>query len=68
MPEPQWHPGSEAIMFNLTEIVIQAASSKYVRPIYGILERANPDIIGFVPRLSLENIADSDAAYHSPSW
>jgi hypothetical protein len=32
--------------------------------IYGVLEPTYPDIIGFVARLSLENIADSDAAYH----
>ena len=54
-------------MFNPTEIVIQA----FVRhlqhmygQIYGVLEPAYPDIIGFVARLSLENIADSDAVYH----
>src|SRR4029078_6033387 len=32
--------------------------------INAVLEHAYPDIISFVARLSLENIADSDAAYH----
>ena len=54
-------------MFNPTEIVIQAFV-QHLRnmygQIYGVLEPAYPDIIGFVARLSLENIADSDAAYH----
>jgi hypothetical protein len=57
----------EAIMFNPTQIVIHAfvreLKSKY-RQIYGDLEPAYPDIIGFVGRLALENIANSDAAYH----
>jgi hypothetical protein len=59
--------GLEAIMFNPTQIVIQAfveqLKDKY-RQIYGDLESAYRDIIGFVGRLSLENIANSDAAYH----
>ena len=54
-------------MFNPTEIVIQAFV-QHLRnmygQIYGVLEPAYPDIISFVARLSLENIADSDAAYH----
>jgi len=54
-------------MFNPTQIVIQAfvgeLKDKYCQ-IYGVLEPAYPDIIGFVGRLALENIADSDAAYH----
>ncbi|MGY2909694.1 Npun_R2479 family HD domain-containing metalloprotein [Bradyrhizobium sp. URHC0002] len=54
-------------MFNPTEIVIQAFV-EHLRnmygQIYGVLEPAYPDIIGFVGRLALENIADSDAAYH----
>ena len=54
-------------MFNPTQIVIQAfvgeLKNRYGR-IYGILEPAYPDIIGFVGRLALENIANSDAAYH----
>src|SRR3984893_18445544 len=59
--------GLEAIMFNPTQIVIQAfvgeLKNKYGQ-IYGVLEAAYPDIIGFVGRLALENIANSDAAYH----
>lgn len=54
-------------MFNPTEIVIHAFV-QHLRnmygQIYGVLEPGYPDIIGFVARLSLENIADSDAAYH----
>jgi hypothetical protein len=59
--------GLEAIMFNPTQIVIEAfvgeLKNKYGQ-IYGVLEPAYPDIIGFVGRLALENIANSDAAYH----
>ena len=54
-------------MFNPTEIVIQAFVQHLQQiygQIYGVLEPTYPDIIGFVARLSLENIADSDAAYH----
>ena len=54
-------------MFNPTEIVIQAFVQHLQHmygQIYGVLEPTYPDIIGFVARLSLENIADSDAAYH----
>ena len=54
-------------MFNPTQIVIQAfveqLKDKYDQ-IYGILEPAYPAIIGFVGRLALENISNSDAAYH----
>jgi hypothetical protein len=54
-------------MFNPTQIIIQAfvdeLKDKY-HLIYGVLEPAYPDIIGFVGRLALENIANSDAAYH----
>jgi len=57
----------EETMFNPTQIVIQAfveeLRNKYGE-IYGVLEPAYPDIISFVGRLALENIADSDAAYH----
>src|SRR5215469_8723179 len=57
----------ETIMFNPTQIVIQAfveqLKDKY-RQTYGVLDPAYPDIIGFVGRLALENIANSDAAYH----
>jgi hypothetical protein len=54
-------------VFNPTQIVIQEfvrqLRDMYVE-IYGVLEPAYPDIIAFVGRLALENIADSDAAYH----
>src|SRR3984957_10776366 len=54
-------------MFNPTQTVIQAfvgeLKNRYGQ-IYGILEPAYRDIIGFVGRLALENIANSDAAYH----
>ena len=54
-------------MFNPTQIVIQAfveqLKDRYDQ-IYGILEPAYPAIIGFVGRLALENISNSDAAYH----
>ncbi len=57
-------------MFNPTEIVIQAfvdeLKEKYDL-IYGALEPAYPGVIGFVGRLALENIANSDAAYHDVS-
>jgi len=54
-------------MFNPTQIVIQAFVEELrnmYRQTYGVLEPAYPDIISFVGRLALENIADSDAAYH----
>jgi hypothetical protein len=54
-------------MFNPTQIVIHAFVEELrdmYGQIYGVLEPAYPDIIGFVGRLALENIADSDAAYH----
>ncbi len=54
-------------MFNPTQIVIERFVSElrlmYERT-YGLLEPDYPDIIGFVARLALENIATSDAAYH----
>jgi hypothetical protein len=57
-------------MFNPTEIVIRAfvdeLKAKY-HLIYGVLEPSYPDVIGFVGRLALENIANSDAAYHDVS-
>jgi hypothetical protein len=34
------------------------------RRVYGVRERGYPDTIAFVARLALENIANSDAAYH----
>jgi hypothetical protein len=54
-------------MFNPTEIVIDAfvheLETSY-RRLYGSLEPDNPEIIGFISRLALENIANSDAPYH----
>src|SRR5215510_3600953 len=54
-------------MFNPTKIVIEAFVGElqvmYMQT-YGILEPSYPGIMGFVSRLALENIANSDAAYH----
>jgi hypothetical protein len=54
-------------MFNPTQIVIEAFVGElqvmYQRT-YGVLEPSYPGIIGFVARLALENIANSDAPYH----
>jgi hypothetical protein len=54
-------------MFNPTGLVIDAfvreLQSMYTSN-YGTLEPSYPGIIGFVGRLSLENIANSDAPYH----
>src|SRR5215813_7014541 len=54
-------------MFNPTKIVIEAFVGElqvmYERT-YGMLEPSYPGIMGFVGRLALENIANSDAAYH----
>ena len=54
-------------MFNPTQIVIQAFIKElreaYVES-YGVLEPTYPDIIAFVGRLALENIADS-VGFHS---
>jgi hypothetical protein len=54
-------------MFNPTQIVIETFVSElkltYERT-YGLLEPIYPGVIGFVARLSLENISSSDAAYH----
>jgi len=54
-------------MFNPTQIIIEAFVGElqlmYERT-YGLLEPSYPGIIGFVARLALENIANSDAAYH----
>jgi hypothetical protein len=54
-------------MFNSTQLVIES----FVRELqtmyehtYGVLEPSYPGIIGFVGRVALENIANSDAAYH----
>ncbi len=54
-------------MFNPTQIVIDAfvdeLQAAYQRA-YGLLEPDFPGVIGFVGRLALENIANSDAPYH----
>jgi hypothetical protein len=54
-------------MFNPTQVVIEAFVAQlqdmYQR-VYGVLEPGYPGIIAFVGRLALENIANSDAAYH----
>lgn len=54
-------------MFNATEIVIDAFVTELERMyhrVYGRLEPDYPDIIGFIGRLALEHIANSDAPYH----
>ena len=55
------------MMFNPTMIVIDAFVDRlrqnYHR-VYGALEPEYPNIIGFVGRIALENIANSDAPYH----
>ncbi len=54
-------------MFNPTQLVIEAfverLQAMYCQ-IYGVLEPGYPGIIGFVGRIALENIANSDAPYH----
>src|SRR5215468_2623213 len=54
-------------MFNPTQIVIEAFVKELLvmyERIYGVLEPSYPGIMGFVSRLALESIANSDAAYH----
>ena len=54
-------------MFNPTEIVIEAFVAQLeqtFRRTYGLLEPGYPAIIGFIGRVALENIANSDAPYH----
>src|SRR5499426_4053876 len=54
-------------MFNPTQVVIDSFVNKlhemYMQT-YGILEPSYPGIMSFVGRLALENISNSDAAYH----
>lgn len=54
-------------MFNPTQIVIDEfvdhIRNSYHKT-YGQLDNGYPDIVAFVGRLALENIANSDAAYH----
>jgi len=60
-------PGDIALMFKPTEILIEHFVSdiqgKYSR-LYGLLNPEYPQIVAFVANLALENIANSDAAYH----
>ena len=54
-------------MFNPTQVVIDAFVQQLQEQygqIYGMLEPAYPGIIGFIARLAMENIANSDAPYH----
>lgn len=54
-------------MFNPTQLAIDAfvedLKTMYIRT-YGLLEPAYPGILEFIGRMALENIANSDAAYH----
>ena len=54
-------------MFNPTQVVIDAfvqQLQKQYEQVYGVLEPNYPGIIGFIARLAMENIANSDAPYH----
>jgi hypothetical protein len=55
-------------MFNPAQVVIDAFVEQllamYSRT-YGLLEPSYPNIIGFVGRMALEIIANSDAPYHN---
>src|SRR4029079_2543336 len=54
-------------MFNPTQVVIEACVRELqvmYEHTYGVLEPSYLGIISFVGRLALENIANSDAAYH----
>jgi hypothetical protein len=55
-------------MFNPTQIVIEAfvreLQSMYVHT-YSVLEPTYPDVIAFIGRAAMENIANSDAPYHN---
>ena len=54
-------------MFNPTQVVIDSFVNELhemYKQTYGILEPSYPGIMSFVARLALENIANSDAAYH----
>lgn len=54
-------------MFNPTRLIIDAfverLGENYKRT-YGVLEPEYPNIVAFVGRMALENIANSDAPYH----
>jgi hypothetical protein len=55
-------------MFNPTEVVIEAfvreLKAMYVHT-YSVLEPIYPDVIAFMGRAVMENIANSDAPYHN---
>ena len=54
-------------MFNPVQIVIDAfveQLQEQYEQLYGVLEPGYPGIIGFIARMALENIANSDAPYH----
>src|SRR5262252_10477346 len=54
-------------MFNPVQIVIDAfveQLQQQYEQVYGVLEPGYPGIIGFIGRLAIENIANSDAPYH----
>src|SRR5215467_6932488 len=57
----------ESAMFNPIQVVIDAfvaqLQEQYAQ-VYGVLEPGYPGIIGFIARLAMENIANSDAPYH----
>src|SRR5207247_7808230 len=57
----------EAAMFNPIQVVIEAfveqLRGRYDQT-YGTLDPDYPGIIGFIARLAMENIANSDAPYH----
>ena len=55
-------------MFNPTKITIDALVDELAatyRRVYGRLEPDYPEILGFIARVALENIANSDAPYHN---
>jgi hypothetical protein len=45
-------------MFNPTQVVIEVHT-------YSVLEPIFPDVIAFIARAAIENIANSDAPYHN---
>ena len=55
-------------MFNPTQVVIEAfvreLQAMYVHT-YSVLEPIYPDVIAFIGRAAMENIANSDAPYHN---
>ena len=55
-------------MFNTTEIIIDTFVERlrtYYQQAFGLLDPENPNIISYFGRLALENLANSDAAYHN---